>query len=34
MRIGQLLAGSKGPFTHDLAHLKDLRAFVAERSSS
>jgi hypothetical protein len=34
MRIGQLLAGSKGPFTHDLAHLKDLRAFVAERSGS
>jgi DinB superfamily len=32
MRIGQLLAGSRGPFTHDLAHLKDLRAFVAERA--
>jgi hypothetical protein len=32
MRIGQLLAGSKGPFTHDLAHVKDLRAFVAEQS--
>jgi hypothetical protein len=32
MRIGQLLAGSKGPFAHDLAHVKDLRAFVAQRS--
>ncbi|MGZ4108530.1 MAG: DinB family protein [Actinomycetota bacterium] len=32
MRIGQFLAGSTGPFRHDLAHLKDLRAFVAERS--
>jgi hypothetical protein len=28
MRIGQLLAGSTGPFSHDLAHVKDLRAFV------
>lgn len=34
MRIGQLLAGTRGPFTHDLAHLRDLRAFVAERSGS
>jgi hypothetical protein len=32
MRIGQILAGSRGPFTHDLAHVKDLRAFVAERA--
>ncbi len=32
-RIGRLLAGSKGMFTHDLAHLKDLRAFVEERSA-
>jgi hypothetical protein len=30
MRIGQLLAGSTGPFTHDLAHLKDLQTFAAE----
>jgi DinB superfamily len=34
MRIGQLLAGSTAPFTHDAAHLKDLRAFVAERTGS
>jgi hypothetical protein len=34
MRIGQLLAGSNGPFTHDLAHLKDLRALVGEHSGS
>jgi hypothetical protein len=33
MRIGQFLAGSTGPFTHDLAHVKDLRAFVAARSA-
>jgi DinB family protein len=33
MRIGQLLAGPRGPFTHDLAHLKDLRAFVVERGA-
>jgi hypothetical protein len=32
MRIGQLLAGSRGPFTHDLAHAKDLRAFVEDRT--
>jgi len=31
-RIGSLLAGSRGPFTHDLAHLKDLRAFVDGRA--
>jgi hypothetical protein len=31
-RIGQLLAGSRGPFTHDLAHLEDLRRLVAERA--
>jgi hypothetical protein len=34
MRIGQLLGGSRGPFAHDLDHLKDLRAFVAERSGA
>jgi hypothetical protein len=27
-RVGQLLGGSDGPFTHDRAHLDDLRAFV------
>jgi hypothetical protein len=32
MRIGQLLSGSKGPFTHDMAHLKDLRGLVEERA--
>lgn len=31
MRIGQFLAGATGPFTHDLAHVNDLRVFVAER---
>jgi Protein of unknown function (DUF1706) len=27
-RIGGYLAGTTGPFTHDAAHLRDLRAFV------
>jgi DinB superfamily len=27
-RVGQLLVGTRDPFTHDRAHLKDLRAFV------
>jgi hypothetical protein len=27
-RIGQILVGADGPFTHDRAHLRDLRAFV------
>jgi hypothetical protein len=27
-RIGGYLAGTTGPFTHDRAHLRDLRAFV------
>ena len=30
-RIGGYLAGSKGPFTHDLDHVEDLRAFVEGR---
>jgi hypothetical protein len=30
-RVGQLLVGTREPFTHDRAHVKDLRAFVQER---
>lgn len=29
-RVGQILIGTRDPFAHDSAHLKDLRAFVAE----
>jgi hypothetical protein len=32
-RLGNLLGGPPGPFRHAEAHLKQLRAFVAERSS-
>jgi DinB superfamily len=28
--VGRILGGPGGPFTHDQAHLPDLRAFVAE----
>ncbi len=28
--VGRILGGPRGPFTHDQAHLPDLRAFVAE----
>jgi hypothetical protein len=28
--VGRILAGPKGPFTHDQAHLPDLRAFVKQ----
>jgi hypothetical protein len=31
-RIGGYLAGAEGPFTHDLEHLRDLRAFVGEHA--
>lgn len=31
-RIGQLLVGMRDPFSHDRAHLKDLRAFIDERT--
>jgi DinB superfamily len=31
-RVGQLLVGTRDPFTHDGAHLKDLRAFVEEHA--
>jgi Protein of unknown function (DUF1706) len=31
-RIGQLLGGPSGMFSHDRAHLKDLRLFVREES--
>jgi Protein of unknown function (DUF1706) len=30
-RLGGILAGVSSPFTHDAAHLPDLRAFVDER---
>jgi hypothetical protein len=30
-RVGQLLVGTRDPFTHERSHLKDLRAFVQER---
>lgn len=29
-RLGQILVGTRDPFAHDSAHLKDLRAFVEE----
>ncbi len=32
-RLGQILVGTRDPFAHDSAHLKDLRAFVEEHGS-
>ena len=29
-RLGQILVGTRDPFAHDAAHLKDLRTFVVE----
>jgi Mycothiol maleylpyruvate isomerase N-terminal domain len=31
--VGGILGGPRGPFTHDQAHLPDLRAFVAEHGA-
>lgn len=30
LSVGRILGGPRGPFTHDQAHVPDLRAFVAE----
>lgn len=32
-RLGQILVGTRDPFAHDSAHLRDLRAFVEEHGS-
>jgi hypothetical protein len=32
-RLGQILVGTRDPFAHDSAHLKDLRAFVEQHVS-
>lgn len=32
-RVGQILVGTRDPFAHDSAHLKDLRAFVADHAT-
>lgn len=32
-RLGQILAGTRDPFAHDSAHLKDVRAFVEEHGA-
>jgi len=32
-RLGQILVGTRDPFCHDEAHLRDLRAFVATYGS-
>jgi hypothetical protein len=32
-RLGQILAGTREPFRHDEAHLKDLRAFVEDHGA-
>lgn len=31
-RVGRILAGTRDPFRHDEAHLRDLRAFREERT--
>jgi hypothetical protein len=31
-RVGQILVGTRDPFRHDEAHLRDLRAFVEART--